>query len=124
MLYLEGQDHDSRHLAVHQRPGGSVTAGMAIYDTMQFVSCDIVTIPMVSQHRWASSCSAPAPRKALRAAACPHYDGTSLGGVRGGGSDIAIQAEQLAYVKKLLAELIAVHTGQDVEQILLRRLRA
>ena len=118
MLYLEGQDPTADIWLYINSPGGSVTAGMAIYDTMQFVSCDIATICMglaASMGQFLLCAGAEGKRYALPHARIMMHQ--PLGGVRGQASDIAIQAEQLAYVKKLLAELIAVHTGQDVEQI-------
>ena len=60
LLYLEGEDPNADIWLYINSPGGSVTAGMAIYDTMQFVGCDVATVCMGWPHRWASSCSPPA----------------------------------------------------------------
>ncbi len=118
ILYLEGQDADADIWLYVNSPGGSVTAGMAIYDTMQFVSCDVATICMglaASMGQFLLCAGAPGKRFALPHARIMMHQ--PLGGFRGQASDIAIQAEQLAYVKRLMAERIAEHTGQTVERI-------
>ena len=118
MLYLEGQDSERDIWLYINSPGGSVTAGMAIYDTMQFVSCDVATICMglgASMGQFLLCAGAPGKRYALPHARIMMHQ--PLGGIRGQASDIAIQAEQLAYIKKLMAERIAFHTGQDVERV-------
>jgi ATP-dependent Clp protease protease subunit len=118
MLYLEGQDRDADIWLYINSPGGSVTAGMAIYDTMQFVTPDVGTISMglaASMGQFLLCAGAPGKRYALPHARIMMHQ--PLGGIQGQASDIAIQAEQMAYVKKLLAERIAMHTGQTVEQI-------
>ncbi len=118
ILYLEGQDPDADIWLYINSPGGSVTAGMAIYDTMQFVSSDVATICMglaASMGQFLLCAGAPGKRFALPHARIMMHQ--PLGGFRGQASDIAIQAEQLAYVKRLMAERIADHTGQPVERI-------
>lgn len=118
LLHLEGQDPDKDIWLYINSPGGSVTAGMAIYDTMQFVKPDVGTICMglgASMGQFLLSAGAPGKRYALPHARILMHQ--PLGGIQGQASDIAIQAEQMAYVKKLLAERIAFHTGQDIEQI-------
>ncbi len=118
MLYLEGQDSTKDIWLYINSPGGSVTAGMAIYDTMQFVGCDVATICMglgASMGQFLLCAGAPGKRYAL-----PHTRimmHQPSGGFRGQASDIAIQAEQLAYIKRLMAERIAHHTGQTAEQV-------
>ena len=91
---------------------------MAIYDTMQFVTNDVATVAWAWPPRWASSCSAPGtPGKRY---ALPHARimmHQPSGGIGGTASDIAIQAEQMLYTKRMMAERIAFHTGQTVEQI-------
>ena len=97
---------------------GSVTAGMAIYDTMQFVGPDVGTICMglgASMGQFLLCAGAPGKRFALPHARILMHQPS--GGVQGQASDIAIQAEQMAYTKRLMAERIAEHTGQTVEQI-------
>ena len=118
LLYLEGQDREKDIFLYINSPGGSVTAGMAIYDTMQFVAPDVGTITMglaASMGQFLLCAGAAGKRYALPHARIMMHQ--PLGGIQGQASDIAIQAEQMAYVKKLLAERIAEHTGQTVEQI-------
>ena len=118
LLYLEGQDRNRDIWLYINSPGGSITAGMAIYDTMQFVAPDVGTICMglgASMAQFLLCAGAPGKRFALPHARIlmhqPH------GGVEGQASDIAIQAEQMTYIKKVLAERISEHTGQTVAQI-------
>ena len=118
LLFLEGQD-SSRDIWLYvNSPGGSVTAGMAIYDTMQFVTPDVGTICMglgASMGQFLLCSGAPGKRYALPHARVLMHQ--PAGGISGHAADIAIQAEQMAYTKKLMAERIAHHTGQTVEQI-------
>jgi ATP-dependent Clp protease protease subunit len=118
MLFLEGEEPDKDIWLYINSPGGSVTAGMAIYDTMQFVQPDVATICMglaASMGQFLLAAGAPGKRYALPHARIMMHQPS--GGVRGQASDIAIQAEQLIYIKRLMAERIAHHTGQTVEQI-------
>jgi ATP-dependent Clp protease protease subunit len=99
-------------------PGGSVTAGMAIYDTMTFVECDIATYAMglaASMGQFLLSAGTRGKRYALpHARILMHQPSAGIGGTA---SDIAIQAEQFKLTKREMAELIAQHTGQPVEQV-------
>jgi ATP-dependent Clp protease protease subunit len=118
MLYLEGEDSDKDIWLYINSPGGSVTAGMAIYDTMQFVTPDVGTICMglgASMGQFLLGAGAPGKRYALPHARIMMHQPSA--GVQGQASDIAIQAEQLKYVKDLLAQRIAEHTGQTKEQV-------
>jgi ATP-dependent Clp protease protease subunit len=118
LLYLEGQDPDKDIWLYVNSPGGSITAGMAIYDTMQFIRSDVATICMglgASMGQFLLSAGAPGKRYALPHARIMMHQPS--GGIRGPASDIKIQAEQLAYIKRLMAERIAFHTGQTVEQV-------
>ena len=118
LLYLEGQDKERPIWLYINSPGGSVSAGMAIYDTMQFVDCEVGTICMgmgASMGQFLLCAGAPGKRYALPHARIMMHQ--PLGGVQGQASDIAIQAEQMAYTKRLLQERIAFHTGQTVEQV-------
>ena len=118
MLFLEAQDPDKPIWLYINSPGGSVTAGMAIYDTMQFVGPEVGTICMglgASMGQFLLCAGAPGKRFALPHARIMMHQ--PLGGVQGKASDIAIQAEQMAYTKKMLQERIAQHTGQPVEAI-------
>jgi len=118
LLFLEGEDKAKDIWLYINSPGGSVTAGMAIYDTMQFVAPDVGTICMgmgASMGQFLLCAGAKGKRFALPHARILMHQ--PLGGVQGQAADIAIQAEQMAYTKRLMAERIAFHTGQDVEQI-------
>ena len=118
MLYLEGED-DERDIWLYiNSPGGSVTAGMAIYDTMQFIKPDVATICMglgASMGQFLLCAGAAGKRYSLPHARIMMHQPS--GGLQGQASDIAIQAEQMVYTKRLMAEKIAEHTGQTVEQI-------
>ena len=118
MLYLEGQDPERDIWLYINSPGGSVTSGMAIYDTMKFVGPDVATICMglgASMGQFLLGAGAKGKRYALPHARIMMHQ--PLGGVQGQATDIAIQAEQMAQTKKLLQALIAEHTGQTVEQV-------
>ena len=118
MLLLEGDDADKDIWLYINSPGGSVTAGMAVYDTMQFIKPDVATICMglgASMGQFLLCAGAEGKRYALPHARIMMHQPS--GGIRGQASDIAIQAEQLIYVKRLMAERIAFHTGQTVEQV-------
>ena len=118
MLFLESQDSEKPIWLYINSPGGSVTSGMAIYDTMQFVGPEVGTICMglgASMGQFLLCAGAPCKCYALPHARIKMHQ--PLVGVRGQASDIAIQAEQLAYTKKMLQERIADHTGQKVETI-------
>ena len=118
MLFLEAQDAEKPIWLYINSPGGSVTAGMAIYDTMQFVGPEVGTICMglgASMAQFLLCAGAPGRRYALPHARIMMHQ--PLGGVQGDASMIAIQAEQMTYTKKQLQERIADHTGQSVETI-------
>jgi ATP-dependent Clp protease protease subunit len=118
MLYLEAEDPEKDIWLYINSPGGSVTAGMAIYDTMQFVSPDVGTICMglgASMGQFLLCAGQHGKRFALPHARIMMHQPSA--GMQGQASDIAIQAEQLKYIKSLLAERIAEHTGQTPEQV-------
>ncbi len=118
LLYLDSEDNADIWLYINS-PGGSVTAGMAIYDTMQFVDSDVRTVCMglaASMGQFLLCAGTPGKRYSLPHARIMMHQPS--GGLRGQASDIAIQAEQMAYTKRLMAERIAHHTGQPVEQII------
>ena len=118
ILYLDGQDGEKDIWLYINSPGGSISAGMAIYDTMQFVTADVATVCMglaASMGQFLLCAGAEGKRFAL-----PHSQimmHQPSGGIQGQASDIAIQAERMVYIKRLMAERIAEHTGQTVEQI-------
>lgn len=101
-------------------PGGSVTAGMAIYDTMEFIECDVATYAMglaASMGQFLLSAGTRGKRFALpHARILMHQPSAGVGGTA---SDIAIQAEQFKLTKQEMAELTATQTGQSVDQITL-----
>ena len=105
------------HLYINS-PGGSVTAGMAIYDTMQLIEPDVATFAMglaASMGQFLLSSGSPGKRYALpHARILMHQPSAGIGGTA---SDIAIQAEQYKLTKREMAELIAQQTGQSVEQV-------
>lgn len=118
LLYLEGQDPDKDIWLHINSPGGSVTAGLAIYDTMNFIGPDVGTICMglaASMGQFLLCAGAPGKRYSLPSGRIMMHQPS--GGFQGQAADIKIQAEQMAYIKQMLAERIAQHTGQNVEQI-------
>jgi ATP-dependent Clp protease protease subunit len=118
MLLLSAEDPDKDIYLYINSPGGSVSAGMAIYDTMQYIPNDVATVAMglaASMGQFLLCAGAPGKRYALpHARVMMHQPSGGLGGTA---SDIKIQAEQMLYTKKKLAELIAFHTGQPLEAI-------
>ena len=118
ILLLAAEDAERDIFLYINSPGGSVSAGMAIYDTMQYVQNDVGTIAMglaASMGQFLLCAGAPGKRYALPHARVMMHQPS--GGIGGTASDIAIQAEQMLYTKKLMQERIAFHTGQTVEQI-------
>jgi ATP-dependent Clp protease protease subunit len=118
LLLLAADDPDKDIWLYINSPGGSVSAGMAIYDTMQFVKNDVATVTMglaASMGQFLLCAGAPGKRYSLPHARIMMHQPS--GGLGGTASDIKIQAEQMLYTKKKMAELIAQHTGQTVEQV-------
>ena len=112
LLYLEGEDPNVDIWLYVNSPGGSVTAGMAIYDTMQFVGCDVATVCLglaASMGQFLLTAGAAGKRYTLPNARIMMHQ--PLAGLRGQAADIAIQAEQLRYTKQRMAELIAHALG-------------
>ena len=100
-------------------PGGSVTAGMAVYDTMQLIPNDVVTVTMgmaASMGQFLLTAGAPGKRYATPNARILMHQ--PLGGIGGTATDIRIQAEQMAITKQTMSELNAKHTGQPLEKII------
>jgi ATP-dependent Clp protease protease subunit len=118
LLLLAAEDDDRDVYLYINSPGGSVTAGMAIYDTMQYIGCDVATICMglgASMGQFLLCAGTPGKRFALpHARILMHQPSAQMQGVA---SDIAIHAEQIVYTKRIMAERIAFHTGQSVEQV-------
>ena len=118
LLLLAAEDPKRDIFLYINSPGGSVSAGMAIYDTMQFVENDVATVGMgmaASMGQFLLCAGAPGKRYALPHARIMMHQPS--GGIGGTASDIAIQAEQMLYTKNKMAERIAFHTGQTLEQI-------
>jgi ATP-dependent Clp protease protease subunit len=118
ILLLAADDPDKDIFLYINSPGGSVSAGMAIYDTMQFVKNDVATVAMglaASMGQFLLCAGAPGKRYALPHARIMMHQPS--GGIGGTASDIKIQAEQMMYTKTKMAELIAFHTGQTLETI-------
>jgi ATP-dependent Clp protease, protease subunit len=118
-LILLAAEDDKRDINLYiNSPGGSVYAGMAIYDVMQFVPNDVATYAMgmaASMGQFLLCAGAPGKRYAMPHAAVLMHQPS--GGIGGTATDIRIQAEQSLYIKRLMAERIAMHTGKSVEQI-------
>ena len=118
LLYLEGEDANADIWLYINSPGGSVTAGMAIYDTMQFVSCDVATVCMglaASMGQFLLTAGAAGKRYTLPNSRIMMHQ--PLAGLRGQASDIAIQVEQSRFIKLRMAELIAHHSGRTIEDV-------
>lgn len=118
LLLLEAED-PGRDISLYiNSPGGSVTDGLAIYDTMQYVRCDVSTICVglaASMGQFLLCAGAPGKRYALPHARILMHQPS--GQMQGQAADIAIQAEQIVYLKRMMAERIAQHTGQTIERI-------
>src|SRR5258708_11073124 len=118
LLLLSAEDAEEDIALYINSPGGSVTAGLAIYDTMQYIPCDVSTVCMglaASMGQFLLCSGTPGKRYAL-----PHSRilmHQPSGQMQGQASDIAIQAEQIIYLKRMMAERIAFHTGQSIERI-------
>jgi ATP-dependent Clp protease protease subunit len=118
-LLLLAAENPERDIQLYiNSPGGSVTAGLAIYDTMQFVPCDVSTVCMglaASMGQFLLCAGEKGKRYSL-----PHSRilmHQPSGQAQGQAADIAIQAEQIIYLKRMMAERIAFHTGQPIERI-------
>jgi ATP-dependent Clp protease protease subunit len=118
LLLLQSEDPERDIYLYVNSPGGSVSAGMAIYDTMQYVSCDVGTICLglaASMGQFLLCAGEPGKRYALpNSRVLMHQPSAQM---QGAAVDIAIQAEQIMFTKRVMAERIANHTGQTVEHI-------
>ncbi|KND29507.1 Clp protease ClpP [Streptomyces acidiscabies] len=118
LLLLAAADPEKDINLYINSPGGSITAGMAIYDTMQFIKNDVMTIAMglaASMGQFLLSAGTPGKRFALPNAEILIHQPSA--GLAGSASDIKIHAERLLHTKKRMAELTSLHTGQTVEQV-------
>ncbi len=118
LLFLEGQDSEKDISLYINSPGGSVTAGMAIYDTMQYIKCDVSTICMgmaASMGAFLLSAGAKGKRYALPNSEIMIHQ--PLGGTQGQASDIEIEAAHIMRTKKKLNEILAANCGKPLEEI-------
>ena len=118
MLLLNAEDPEADIFLYINSPGGSVDAGMAIYDTMNYISNDVATVGMglaASMGQFLLCAGAKGKRYALPHARIMMHQPS--GGMGGSASDIKIQAQQSLHIKKVMFELISQHTGQPIEQI-------
>ena len=118
MLFLEMEDPDQDIMLYINSPGGSISAGMAIYDTMHYVKCEVSTVCVgmaASMGAFLLASGAKGKRKALPNAEIMIHQ--PLGGARGQATDIAIQAEQILRIKRKMNELLSKHTGQTIKTI-------
>ena len=118
LLFLESEDPDKDINLYINSPGGSVTAGMAIYDTMQFIKPDVRTLCVgqaCSMGAFLLAGGAPGKRGALPHARVMIHQ--PLGGFRGHASDIQIHAQEILKIKSTLNERLAFHTGQPIKTI-------
>ena len=118
LLFLESEDPGKDiHMYINS-PGGSVTAGMAIYDTMNYVKCDVSTTCIgmaASMGAILLAAGAKGKRRALPNSEIMIHQ--PLGGARGQATDVAIQAEQLVKIKKKLNGILSARTGQPIEKV-------
>lgn len=118
LLFLEGQDSEKDISLYINSPGGSVTAGMAIYDTMQYIKCDVSTICMglgASMGAFLLSAGAKGKRYALPNAEIMIHQPS--GGARGQATEIQIVAENILRTRERLNRILAENTGKPIEQI-------
>lgn len=118
LLLLAAEDDERDIFLYVNSPGGSVSAGMAIYDTMQFIANDVATVAMgmaASMGQLLLCAGSKGKRYALPHARIMMHQPS--GGIGGTASDIAIQAEQMLYTKRMFQERVAFHTGQEQAQI-------
>lgn len=118
LIFLESEDPDKDINLYINTPGGSVSAGLAIYDTMQYVRCDVATICIglaASMGAILLAGGTKGKRTALPNSRIMIHQ--PWGGFQGTASDISIQAEEILKIKRKLNEILALHTGKDVEQI-------
>ncbi len=118
LLYLDAEDPEKDVQLYINSPGGSVTAGMAIYDTMQQIRPDVVTICFgLAASMGAFLLSGGAKGKRLSLPSSRIMIHQPLGGAQGQAVDIEIQAKEILYLKQRLNDLLAQHTGQPLEKI-------
>jgi ATP-dependent Clp protease protease subunit len=118
LLFLESEDPDKEITLYINSPGGVITAGLGIYDTIQYVRCPVATVCLGQAASMAAvllACGSPGLRKAL-----PHSRlmiHQPLGGFRGQASDIEIHAREILSLRRMLNEILSRHTGQKVDRV-------
>ncbi len=120
LLYLESQDVEKDISLYINSPGGSITAGMAIYDTMQYIKCDVSTICMgmaASMGAFLLTAGAPGKRFALPNSEIMIHQPLISGGLSGQCTDIKIHSDHLVRTRQRMNEMLAKHTGQPLEVI-------
>jgi ATP-dependent Clp protease, protease subunit len=118
MLFLESEDPDKDIALYVNSPGGVVTAGLAIYDTMQHVKCEVSTICMgQAASMGAILLAAGAPKKRFSLPHARILIHQPLGGFSGQASDIDIQAQEILRTREKLNQILSKHTGQDLERV-------
>jgi len=118
LLYLESQDPEKDIYLYINSPGGSITAGMAIYDTMHYIRCDVATMCVGSAEQMGAmllAAGSPGKRRILPSARVMMYQ--PLGRVSGQASDVELQAREISRWKKIINQAIADHSGQDVGRV-------
>jgi len=118
LLYLESEDPDKEITLYINSPGGSITAGMAIYDTMQYVRAPVSTVCIgmaASMGAWLLASGTKGLRRALPNSRVMIHQ--PLGGVRGQATDIEIHANEIIFLRERMTAILAKHTGQDNETI-------
>jgi len=118
MLFLESQDHEKDINLYINSPGGVVSAGLAIYDTMQYLKCDVATTCVgmaASMGAVLFTAGTKGKRNVLPHARVMIHQ--PLGGVQGQASDIEIEAQEILRIKKELTGILAEHSGQDHEKV-------
>lgn len=118
LMFLEAEDPDKDISFYINSPGGSVTAGMSIYDTMNFIKCDVSTICIgqaCSMGSFLLSAGTKGKRYALPNSRVMIHQ--PLGGFRGQASDIEIHAKNILFMKRQLNEMLAKHSGRSIEEI-------
>lgn len=118
MLFLEGEDPDREITLYINSPGGVITAGLAIYDTMQFVRCPVATVCLgqaASMAAWLLAAGTKGRRKALPNSRVMIHQ--PLGGFRGQATDIEIHAKEILHLRQRMNEIMERHTGQPASKI-------
>ena len=117
-LFLESEDPDKEITLYVNSPGGVITAGLAIYDTMQYVRCPVSTVCLgqaASMGAWLLAAGSPGRRKALPNSRVMIHQ--PLAGFRGQATDIEIHAKEVLKIRERMNDILAKHTGQSAEQI-------